>query len=332
MNKNFKKAGFAEKYFDTGEVKLHYLVGPNNGLPLILIPGQGLSLESYQRVLVPLSKDFQVFAVDVRGHGKSSWATGNYNFPSMGRDFKSLLEEVVQRPVIISGNSSGGLIALWLAANVPDKVQGIIFEDAPVFSAEWPRLRDDCWVYRVFKRNAETIGSPEGRNLAAFFKGMEVPIEGKQKVIQFPFWLMGIMSIMVRFYQWLRPNKPVDLPLLPAETRMITKNLSEYDPDFTRAFVDGQACKGFSHPEALAKVKCPLLVLQANWFRHPEFGLVGSMDDKDLERLRSLVPHAQYKRITAGHMIHFENPKQYIKEVREFAAKEQNLADFVGTA
>lgn len=325
MDKIFKQAGFEEQYFDTGEANLHYLVGPNNGLPLILIPGQGLSLESYQRVLMPLSKDFQVFAVDVRGHGKSSWTSGHYNFPNMGRDFKKLLEDVIRRSAIISGNSSGGLIALWLAANMSDKVRGIILEDSPVFSAEWPRLRDDCWVYRVFKRNAETIGSPEGRNLAAFFKGVEVPVEGKQKVIQFPSWLTGIMSIMVRFYQWLRPNKPVDLPLLPAETRMMIKSLSEYDPDFTRAFVDGRACKGFSHAEALAKVKCPLLVLQANWFRHPEFGLVGSMDDKDLERLRSLVPHAQYKRIRAGHMIHFENPKQYIKEVREFAAKEQNL-------
>ena len=93
MNKDIEQVGFEEKYFDTGEVKLHYLVGPNNGLPLVLIPAQGLSLESYQRVLVPLSKDFQVFAVDVRGHGKSSWTTGNYNFPNMGKDFKKLLEK-----------------------------------------------------------------------------------------------------------------------------------------------------------------------------------------------------------------------------------------------
>lgn len=325
MIKNFKKFGFEENYLDTGEVKLHYLVGPNSGLPLVLIPGQGLSLESYQRVLVPLSKDFQVYAVDVRGHGKSGWTTGNYNFPNMGKDFKNLLEKIIQRPAIISGNSSGGLIALWLAANVPDKVRGIILEDTPVFSAEWPRLRDDCWAFRMFKRMTETIGSSEKRNLAAFFKGVEVPVEGKQKVIQFPNWLTGIMSMMIRIHEWLRPGKPIDLFLLPAETRMLIKGLSEYDPDFTRSFVDGRAYEGFSHSEALEKVKCPILVLQANWFRHPEFGLVGSMDDKDLEHLRSLVPQAQYKRITSGHMIHFENPKQYIKEVKEFAAKEQNL-------
>jgi pimeloyl-ACP methyl ester carboxylesterase len=313
------KANFKEKYFDTGEIKLHYIEGPNNGIPLVLIPGQGLSLESYQRVFVPLSKYFQVFAVDVRGHGKSSWTTGKYNFPNMGKDFRELLEKVVKRPAIISGNSSGGLIALWLAANAPDEVRGIILEDTPVFSAEWPRLRDDCWVYRVFKRNAETIGSSRGRNLAAFFTGMEVPSEGNQKVIQFPSWLTGIMSLMVYLHQWLRPGKPVDLPFLPAETRMMIKSLSEYDPDFTRAFVDGRACKGFSHAEELQKIKCSLLVLQANWFMHPKYGLVGAMDDNDIKRLSTLVPQAQYKRIISGHMIHFEQPKQYIQIVKEFS-------------
>jgi pimeloyl-ACP methyl ester carboxylesterase len=319
MLTSIRKAGFQEQSLDTGEVKLNYVVGPRNGLSLVLIPGQGLSLESYQRVLAPLSQEFQVFAVDVRGHGKSSWASNKYTFPEMGKDFKKLLEQVVRQPAIISGNSSGGLIALWLAANVPDKVRGIILEDTPVFSAEWPRLRDDCWVYRIFKRNSETIGSSQGRNLASFFKGMEVPIEGKQKVIQFPSWLTGIMAVMVRVHQRFWPGRPVDLPLLPAETRMMIKSLSEYDPDFTRSFVDGRAYEGFIHAEALAKVKCPLLVLQANWFRHPEFGLVGSMDDKDLERLLSLAPHAQYRRITSGHMIHFERPKEYRQVVSAFA-------------
>jgi pimeloyl-ACP methyl ester carboxylesterase len=321
MLKAIRKAGYLEQTLDTGEVKLHYLMGPNNGLPLVLVPGQGLSLESYQRVLVPLSREFQVFAVDVRGHGKSSWTTGKYNYPFMGRDFKALLQQVIKRPAIVSGNSSGGIIALWLASNVPVMVSGIVLEDAPVFSSEWPRLRDDCWVYRIFKRNAETIGSQQGRNLAGFFKGMEVPIEGKQKVIQFPTWLTGIMAITVRLHQWLRPGKPVDLAFLPGETRMMIKSLSEYDPDFTRAYVEGRACEGFSHAEALARIKCPLLLLHANWFRHPEYGLVGSMDEKDIERLRSLAPQTQYKRITSGHMIHFESPEEFRRVIVDFAQK-----------
>ncbi len=66
-------------------------------------------------------------------------------------------------------------------------------------------------------------------------------------------------------------------------------------------------------------LNCRILVIQANWFRHPEFGLVGSMDDKDLERLLLLAPHAQYKRITSGHMIHFEKPEEYRQVVSAFA-------------
>jgi pimeloyl-ACP methyl ester carboxylesterase len=314
------KLQLKENNLDTGEVLIHYLAGPDNGPPLVLIPGQGLSLESYQRVMTPLAKNFQVFAVDVRGHGKSGWTTGKNHFPNMGNDFKIFLEQVVRRPAIISGNSSGGLIALWLAANVPELVSGIILEDTPVFSAEWPRLRDDCRVYRIFKRNAETIGSAEGRNLAAFFKGMEVPIEGKQRVIQFPVWLTGAMAGMVRLHQWLKPGKPVDLALLPAETRMLIKGLSQYDPDFTKAFVDGRACEAFDHAEALKKVKCPVFVLQANWFRHPDFGLVGAMDNQDINHLLALTPQAQFARITSGHMIHFEQPPEYLKHLNAFAA------------
>lgn len=324
MQRSLRNAGFRELIFDAGEVRINYLEGPNNGQALLLIPGQGLSLESYQRVLAPLSKTFHVFAVDVRGHGKSGWTTGNYNFPAIGGDFKGLLEHVILRPAIISGNSSGGLIALWLAANVPDKVRGIILEDTPVFSAEWPRLRDDCWAFRLFSRMAETVGSPKGRDLASLFKGLEVPMEGKQKVIQFPSWLTGTMSLAVRLSERLRPGKPVDIFFLPPETRMLIKSLSVYDPDFTRSFVDGRAYIGFDHATALQNVKCPILLLQANWFRHPEFGLVGSMDDKDLARFRSLAPHAEYQRIVSGHMIHFEKPKEYKKMVNDFSKQLAN--------
>jgi pimeloyl-ACP methyl ester carboxylesterase len=99
---------------------------------------------------------------------------------------------------------------------------------------------------------------------------------------------------------------------------MMIKSLSEYDPDFTRAYVEGRACEGFSHAEALTRIKCPLLVLHANWFRHPEYGLVGSMDENDIERLRSLAPQAQYRRITSGHMIHYESPEEFRRVIVDF--------------
>ena len=128
--------GYEEKRFNTGEIEINYVVGPNNGPPLVLIPGQGADWTTYRKVLPLLSEDYHVYAVDVRGHGKSDWTTGDYSFTSIGRDFTTLLENVVHEPAIISGNSSGGLIALWLAANRPYLVKGIILEDPPLFSAQ----------------------------------------------------------------------------------------------------------------------------------------------------------------------------------------------------
>ncbi len=318
MHKKIRKLGFKECKFHTGIVEINYIVGPNNGPALILIPGQSLSLESYYRSLPLLMKRFHIFAVDVRGHGKSGWTPGEYTFPNMGEDISILLTKIIKKPAFISGNSSGGLIAMWVAANRPDFVSGIILEDAPVFSAEWPRLKDDCYIYRLFKKISQTIGSTKGRDLAGFFKGMEVPFEGKQHVMKFPNWFTGILVLIIHLYQYFNPDKPVDIPLLPAVMRLWVKNLSIYDPEFTNAFVDGSACRGFDHEETLKRIKCPILLMHANWFKHLEFGLVGSMDDSDIEHIRSLIPNLQYKRITSGHMIHFENPKQFTKEVISF--------------
>ena len=49
------KAGFRERLHDTGSVRINYVVGPDNGPPLVLVPAQTGIWESYLRVLVPLS-------------------------------------------------------------------------------------------------------------------------------------------------------------------------------------------------------------------------------------------------------------------------------------
>ncbi len=321
MDKKIRKLGFTEQVLDTGEINLNYVAGQDNGPPLVLIPGQGLLWESYRKSLPLLAEHFEAYAVDVRGHGKSSYTPGRYNFENMGGDIVALLEKVIKRKAFISGNSSGGLITLWVAANHPELVSGVILEDTPVFSAEWPRLRDDCWAYNTFKRITETIGTHGEKGLSDFFKTIEVPIEGKEKVIRFPSSIGSIIALIVRINQKLKPGKPVDIPFLPSEVRLIVKCLSDFDPEFSRAFVDGTACVGFDHEEALKKVECPILVLHANWFRSQEYSLVGSMDDEDVSRLRSLVSTCIYKRITSGHMIHFEEPEVYVRTVLDFVIK-----------
>lgn len=322
MDRKFKDAGFEEQRFNTGEINLNYVVGPNHGPALLLIPGQIDIWESYQKVLLPLAQKFQVFAVDIRGHGKSDWATGDYAWASIGRDMSAFMKQVVRRSAIVSGNSSGGLIGLWLAANLPEYVAGLILEDAPVFSTEMPRFRDvDRWMYQNFQYIVDTLGDPSHRDLADFIR-RPYPVNEGQEEKQAPTWFVNLMSWITRRYEKSYPGQPVDIFWVPFFLRVGLKGLSMFDPDFSRAFVDGRFYEGLDHAEALRRVTCPMLVLHGDWYRHPRYGLVGAMDDQDAEQIQELVPWAQYQKILgANHVIHLFKPTEFIEAVEGFVGQ-----------
>jgi pimeloyl-ACP methyl ester carboxylesterase len=315
---------FEEKRFDTSEIEINYAEGPENGIPLVLIPPQGVDWKNYEKVLSPLSNNFHVFAVDVRGHGKSDWTTGDYTFNSIGRDMTAFLERAVKRPAIISGNSSGGLIALWLAANRPNLVRGIIMEDPPLFSAEWPRIKEDSYVYRVLEvtveMNKELKESRSISGLARVFMKIKRPVEGG-KFRGVPKSAAYFISFMIRASQKFRSGKPS----LPGRLGRITDVLATFDVDFSQAFLDGRIYEGLDHAEALKRAECPMLLLHANWLRHPEYGLVGAMDDGDAARAQEIAPDMHFKRIDSDHVIHSHNPDLFVKEVEEFAETTQEI-------
>ncbi|MHA1965917.1 MAG: alpha/beta fold hydrolase [Candidatus Thorarchaeota archaeon] len=307
---------FEEKRFNTGELEINYVVGPDNGLPLVLLPGQGGDWTSYKKVLPLLSENYQVFSVDIRGHGKSDWATGDYTFTSIGRDMTAFLETVVQKPAIISGNSSGGLIALWLAANRPSLVKGIIMEDPPLFSADWPRIKEDSYVYYVLQVTVEMSRElNESRSisgLARTFMKIRRPLpDGKIKSI--PRSAAYFIAFLIRASQKLRGK-----PSLPGRLGRITDVLVDFDADFSQAWVDGRIYEGLDHADALKRVECPMILLHANWVRHPDYGLVGAMDDNDAAMARELASELLFKRIDSDHVIHSHNPDLYISAIEEF--------------
>lgn len=313
MNETKNLPGFSEKKFETKGVTLNYVESPDTGSPLILIPGQAGTWQSYEKVLIPLSKRHRVYAVDVRGHGKSTWTTGEYNFKLIGDDFTAFIEEIVKEPTVVSGNSSGGLIALWLAANKPDLIKGIVLEDAPLFSADWPRIKNE-FVYEVLHKTATHLGAESGPDIRGLFESIQRPTEdGKDKEI--PKWLVNAFMWVIKRYEV--EGEPLDIPWMPSRIRSFIKLLSTFDPDFSRSWVDGRIYEGLNHEDALRRIECPTLIIHADWFRTDK-GLVGAMDDKDAERARKLVPHAQYVRLNTRHVTHSGAPKQFVKLVTDF--------------
>lgn len=313
-------AGYKEQQYSTGRVNLNYVVGPNNGPALVLIPAQMGMWESYHKVMPELAQYFQVYVIEIRGHGKSSWTPGDYSWKSIGEDMRKFLKGVVKRPAIISGNSSGGVIALWCGANVPEFVAGVVLEDAPIFAVEMPRFKEhDRFVYKGLVHAVETLGDLEHRDLAHYFKGQEMPVSAT-RTKRFPDWMVHFLSKKIKQEQAAHPDRPLELRkwYLPYTLTLLFKSLSMFDPDFARAFVDGRMYKGLDHTDALKRLKCPLLVLHATWHRYEKYGLVGAMDDDDAARIKQLVPHSQYKKIPANHVIHMYKPKKFIEAIKSF--------------
>jgi pimeloyl-ACP methyl ester carboxylesterase len=310
---SIKGAGFLEKNFDAGKVVLNYVKGPSNGPSLVLIPGQSATWQNYEAVFNILSKDFTVYALSIRGHGKSSWTTGNYNFNLIGKDLALFLKKVVKKKAIISGNSSGGLIALWLAVNEPEIVKGIVLEDAPLFSADWPRIKNE-FVYEVLDKTAKHLGGKNGPDYYAFFKSISRPLKNGKNT-SLPDWLCKALA-------WIMNNQNNTLgkiitKLLPYKIKAMVEMIPSFDPDFSRAWVDGRIYKGLNHEKALKQVKCPIVIIHANWYMTSK-GLSGAMTDNDAKRALKLAPHAKYIRLNTEHVTHSSKPEEFSKIIKDF--------------
>jgi len=323
MDKALRKAGFSQRRFHTGAVSLNYVAGPLNGPALVLIPGQGANWQTYAKVLTPLSQRFEVFALDIRGHGQSDWTTGDYSFAAIGADLRAFLKGVVKRPAIVSGNSSGGLVGIWLAANAPDQVRAIVAEDAPLFSAEWPRIKEE-YVFQVLTLTVEILhvlrDSRSVRTLSDAFGRIEKPVKGRDRTRRNPRWVTDALAWVIRTHQSNGPLKPLVSALLPRRIKQFIGILMSFDPDFSQAWLDGRIYEGLDHEAALKAVRCPMLFLHANWYRHPKLGLIGALDDDDARRVRALVPQCEYVKIDARHVIHSAKPKRFVDEVERLAA------------
>ena len=138
----FVKHAYEEHTVNLGEVVMNYVVSGRATSPaLLLIPGQTESWWGFEKAIALLDKEFQVFAVDLRGQGRSTWTPRRYTLDNMGNDLVRFIALVIKRPVITSGCSSGGVLSAWLSAfAMPGQVRGSHYEDPPLFSSEYNPL------------------------------------------------------------------------------------------------------------------------------------------------------------------------------------------------
>ncbi|HEV2639846.1 MAG TPA: alpha/beta hydrolase [Actinocrinis sp.] len=306
----FVPHAFEEHTVDLGEVRLNYAVAGDPARPaLLLVPAQSESWWGYEPALPLLAEHFQCFAVDLRGQGRSTWTPGRYTLDNFGNDLVRFLDLVVGRPVVAAGNSSGGVLAAWLAAFAkPGQIRGAVLEDAPLFASEattscgtpirqgmgpsmlwWNKWLGDQW----------SIGDFDGLMKA-------VPTE-------LPGYLLQARQHMFPPLPGPRPDGP-------------PQNLREYDPEWARAFTSGLATAACDHENLLSRIKAPVLFTH-HWHGQDEQSgaTLGAISDLQVRRARELVEAAGQSFTLrsfpdAAHSMHNRDPHTYSDTVIEWAS------------
>src|SRR5262245_5691376 len=92
-----------EHRFDAGGVSINYAEGPNNGPPLVLLHGGSNRWQWWRWVIAPIAEGTHAYAPDLRGHGRSTWTSGQYRLFDFAEDTASFLQQVVREPAILVG-------------------------------------------------------------------------------------------------------------------------------------------------------------------------------------------------------------------------------------
>jgi pimeloyl-ACP methyl ester carboxylesterase len=114
---------------DVAGVTLAYrLAGDPGAPPMVLLHGLGDDEGDWHTVLPRLAATHRVYALDLRGHGRSAHP-GRYSFELMRDDVLGFLDAVGVEQCVLIGHSMGGMVGILLAEAAPHRLTRLIIED-----------------------------------------------------------------------------------------------------------------------------------------------------------------------------------------------------------
>lgn len=106
-----------------GGVALHDQRGPANGPVLVLGPSLGTTGRLWQPQIGALARTYRVIRYDYAGHGGVPSTPGPYTIDGLGRSVLALLDGLGVERFSYAGVSIGGMVGMWLASEVPERVE-----------------------------------------------------------------------------------------------------------------------------------------------------------------------------------------------------------------
>ena len=145
-------------------VRLYWRVEGEPERPaLLLLNSIGTDLGLWDRVVPHLLPDFRIVRLDTRGHGASDAPAGEYSLTMLASDARAVLDAAGIERARVCGVSLGGMIAMRLALDAPERVEGLVLACT---SAAMDR---ESWETRRRTVLEQGLGAIEEMALGRFF-------------------------------------------------------------------------------------------------------------------------------------------------------------------
>ena len=284
-------SGFHDRTFPSNEVRVHYLEGPQNGPPLVLLHGLVRDWQSFSILLPELSSRFHVFAVDLRGHGGSSHVARGYRITQFAEDVSEFLRNAVPGGAALFGHSLGGEVGMCVAADGHCRVSALIVGDSVISPENFASSMYDPLFGQLHKLMLRGGSQPD---LARGIGKIKIRVSGMDEALRIE-ELPG--NDQAALLEWARCAR-------------------QTDPDALAMTLDGSSFEGWNAELILPQISCPTLLLQGS----PELDAL--LSDADVELALKLLPRGEHVKFPLlGHALFMQQPKPVLHEICRFLTK-----------
>jgi pimeloyl-ACP methyl ester carboxylesterase len=201
-----------------------------SGEPLLIIHGNGGSINNFSNQIPYFSKNYKVILADSRAQGKSIDPSDSLSYEQMTDDLNGLLEHLNIKSCYVIGWSDGGINGLLLAIRHPDKVKKLAVTGANLTPDE---SAVDPFIYKWARSLSEAANkaslTPEIKTERKLFHLLSyephISVKDLQK-IQCPVLVIGgdhdvirtehtmlIANSIPKSYLWILPNSGHSTPI-----------------------------------------------------------------------------------------------------------------------
>ena len=163
--------GMSTRQVDVGGISTRIQSG-GHGAPLLLLHGRGGHLETWIRNAPALAERFQVFAIDLLGHGLTDRpADSRFDIASLTRHVLDVLDTLALPAAHLVGQSLGGWVAAELALTEPDRVDRLALIEPAGLMSEAERLADPI-VANKYKTGGAAFDHPSRQAVRTRLSGL----------------------------------------------------------------------------------------------------------------------------------------------------------------